>query len=204
MQQFPQPIKVKQERSVWENNYTNGQWECLRGKQEFAHYTVVAGYIQREKRPVSLLDIGCGEGVILHYLNLDLIKQYTGLDVAQAALDKISPRRKQDDYICSSLENYRPDRGWDVILFNEVLYYTFDPVKHLKQFETALNAGGFYVISMFRKNNPFATNNRCIRRVRRHLREASYQIEDAVQVSKLYGSASWQMWLVRPPFRCPK
>ena len=63
---------------------------------EFAHYAMVAAYIQISRRPISLLDIGCGEGQILKHLNLDLIAQYTGVDIAQAALDQITPKRPQD------------------------------------------------------------------------------------------------------------
>jgi SAM-dependent methyltransferase len=190
--------KIKQAKGQWEDEYERGQWMRLHGDEEFAHYTIVAGYIQKNAQPISLLDVGCGEGVVLRYLNLDLIASYTGVDLAQAALDKIVPKRSQDRYICSSLEDYSPEGKWDVILFNEVLYYTYDPVAHLERIEHSLTPGGFIVISMHKKANPLAWNNRCIRSVQRYFRRADYVVEDAVELSKIDGSAAWQVFVVRP------
>ena len=193
--------RVKQERSSWEQEYSSGKWSCLGASAEFAHYAIVAAYIQILRRPISLLDIGCGEGQILKHLNLDLIAQYTGVDIAQAALDQITPKRPQDRYICSTLENFRPDAKWDVILFNEVLYYTFDPVANIKPFEAALTAEGRMLVSIYKKKNPFAWNNRCLRKVQRYFREAGYTVEDAVEISRIDTRVTWQVFQVKPPRR---
>ena len=192
-------VRIRENREIWEKEYASGQWALLRDQYELARYRVVAGFIQAGGQPVSLLDIGCGEGVILHHLELQRITRYTGLDVAQAALDRISLRRPEDEYVCSTLEEFGPKQCWDVILFNEVLYYTFDPVAQLRRLESALNPGGWFVISMHRKSNPLATNNRCIRRVRNHLRDANYDVMDAVELRKLEKGTAWQVFMVRPP-----
>lgn len=193
--------RVKQERSSWEQEYSSGKWSCLGASAEFAHYAIVAAYIQISRRPISLLDIGCGEGQILKHLNLDLVAQYTGVDIAQAALDQIIPKRPQDRFICSTLENFRPDAKWDVILFNEVLYYTFDPVANIKPLETALTAEGRMLVSIYKKKNPFAWNNRCLRKVQRYFREAGYAVEDAVEISRIDTRVTWQVFQVKPPRR---
>ncbi len=197
----PVVVKTKQDRSTWESQYQSGLWGCLQDDHESARYEMVAAFVQRDRHQLSLADVGCGEGVILGYLNLEFVAKYTGIDIAQSALDKIKPRRTQDRYICSSLENYCPDEKWDVVLFNEVLYYTFDPVPHLRKFETSLEPGGCFVISMFKKRSPLAFNNRCIRRVRRYLQTAAYRVEDGVEVSKIDGSGRWLVLRVRPPAR---
>lgn len=193
--------RVKQERSSWEDEYSSGKWSCLGEAAEFAHYAIVAAFVQISQRPVRLLDIGCGEGQILKHLNLDLIAQYTGVDIAQAALDRITPKRPQDRYVRSTLENFRPDAKWDVILFNEVLYYTFDPVANLKPFENALTPEGRMLISIYKKKNPFAWNNRCLRKVQRYFRDAGYSVEDSIEISKIDTRVTWQVSLVKPPRR---
>ena len=194
----PSQHNIKQDRADWEQQYTTGAWAHLNNRCELARYRVVSGFIHAEARPVSLLDLGCGEGVMLRHLDLDRIEHYTGLDVAQAALDKIKPRRSQDDYVCATLENFLPRRQWDVILFNEVLYYTFDPVASLRRFESVLKPGGWFIISMHRKIKPWAANNRCLRKVRRYLRDEDYEMLDAVELRKLESSAAWEIFYVRP------
>jgi 2-polyprenyl-3-methyl-5-hydroxy-6-metoxy-1,4-benzoquinol methylase len=195
---LPSMIPDKQSRELWEDQYKSGAWDSLSNRDEFAHYTVVAGFIQQERRPVSLLDVGCGEGVILKYLDLDSITRFTGVDIAQAALDRLQPRRPEDRLICSGLEDFQPDDKWDVILFNEVLYYTRHPVRELRKFENCLNPGGYFVVSMYQKKNPFAYNNRCLRRLRRYFTEARYSILDAIEVRRLLVPCSWHVFVVRP------
>jgi len=98
----------------------------------------------------------------------------------------------------STLEKFKPHRQWDVILFNEVLYYTINPVASLPRFESMLKPAGWFVISMHRKAKPWAANNRCIRQVRRHLHAAQYEIMDAVELRKLESGAVSELFQVRP------
>ncbi len=190
---------IKQDRKSWENQYESGEWDFLSGSIEHVRYVVIADYIQRHQRPLSLLDVGCGEGLILKYINLDYIEKYTGLDFVQSALDKIQPRRKQDRYICSSLEEYSVDDKWDVILFNEVLYYTYDPVEQIKKFESALKEDGCFVISMHKKNRWRAYGDRCIRRLDKYFKRAHYTMRDSVELTRISESVSWRIYVVEPP-----
>ena len=54
-------MKVKQSKKEWEDQYGSGAWDWLSSTSEFAHYSIVAAYVQMLKRPLSLLDLGCGE-----------------------------------------------------------------------------------------------------------------------------------------------
>jgi len=96
------------------------------------------------------------------------------------------------------VEDYVPDEKWDVILFNEVLYYTFDPVLVLSKFEKALTPGGTFVISMYKRRNLFAYNNRCIRRLQGYFHRAGYAILEAAEVKRLRELTAWQIFVVRP------
>lgn len=191
--------QIKQDKASWEVAYQQGVWDFLSSDAEYAHNLMVGGFIRRRVAPYSLLDVGCGSGVILRYLDLTLVTQYTGVDLAQAALARVEPKRAQDRYICSGLEEFNPAEKWDVILFNEVLYYTHDPVAQLRKFEKSLHPGGSFVISMYKKASPFAYNNRCIRRVRGYFKQAGYSVVDAVEVCKIASATRWQIFLVQPP-----
>jgi 2-polyprenyl-3-methyl-5-hydroxy-6-metoxy-1,4-benzoquinol methylase len=190
---------IKQDKASWERAYQQGLWDILSSDAEYAHNLVVGGFVGRRAKPYSLLDVGCGSGVILRYLDPAMLTQYTGVDLTEAALARIEPKRPQDRYICSSLEEFNPDEKWDVILFNEVLYYTRDPVASLRKFEKCLHPGGSFVVSMHKKASPFAYNNRCIRRVRDYFRQARYSLMDAVEICKITSATRWQVFLVQPP-----
>ena len=132
-------INVKQSQSAWEKEYKDGCWQFLYDRSESPRYAVVADLIRRHPGPISLLDIGGGEGVILKYLQLENIRRYVGLDLAQTALERIVPKRPQDRYICSSLEAYAPDEKWDVIDENSYSSLVF------KIYKSLTDVYGFYV-----------------------------------------------------------
>jgi predicted TPR repeat methyltransferase len=190
-------VNLQQEKNKWDAQYRTGQWTHLDDQREFARYALLAAYIQRRGKAIYLLDIGCGEGIILKYLKPELISQYDGIDIAQAALDRIQNRRSQDRYICSGIQDFSPDARWDVILFNEVLYYTDDPVEQIAKFESALTPQGYFLISMHRKSSPLAWNNRCIRAVRRYFSSASYKVDDSIELAT--PECAWQVFVARPP-----
>lgn len=191
-------IEIKQSQSAWEQEYQNGQWQFLYGRSESSRYAVVADLIRRHPGPISLLDIGGGEGVILRYLELENVRRYVALDIAQTALDRIVPKRPQDRCICSSLEAYVPDEKFDVVLFGEVLYYLHDPVQQLRKFESSLNDDGFFVVSMHQKRQWYAYGNRCTRQLQRCF-DTHYTVLDQVELIRHeQGSLSWKMFAVAP------
>lgn len=132
---------LMQERSTWEKDYQAGRWNYLSGGEESIRYAAIASVIRRRQRPVSILDVGCGEGLMLKYVAAESISKYTGLDLAQAASDRVTQPRSVDRLVC---------------------------------------------------------NNRCARRVRRYFEEASFEIDEAVEILKLQKKLSWQLFAVKP------
>ena len=157
-------------------------------------YAVISSILRSQNKPLSLLDVGCGEGVILKHLEPGILSKYTGLDFAQSSLDNIHPRRELDRFICSRIEDYVPDERWDAILFNEVLYYTSDPVAQIKKFERALAPGGIMVVSIFKKRKVWAYNNRCARRIKAYFSKASWMVKKAAEVNKIYEKLRWEIY----------
>lgn len=187
------------DKQLWERQYESGRWDYLAGDQEYFRYALIGSFLRRQQRPLRILDIGCGEGVLLRHLNSALVAGYTGLDLAQAALDQFHPKRDGHQYLCGSLEDFAPSEKWDAIVFNEVLYYTRDPVAQLRKFETSLNPGGIMIVSIYRKPNLWASNNRCARRVKKYFMEANYGIVEALEISKVRQKMTWEIYVVKPP-----
>jgi len=72
---------IKQDKASWERAYQQGLWDILSSDAEYAHNMVVGGFVGRRAKPYSLLDVGCGSGVILRYLDPAMLTQYTGVDL---------------------------------------------------------------------------------------------------------------------------
>src|SRR5262245_51695956 len=57
---------VSKER--WDEEYASGRWDVMRRSDELARYSVLAGYLRRLHPRGRVLDVGCGEGILLEHL----------------------------------------------------------------------------------------------------------------------------------------
>jgi ubiquinone/menaquinone biosynthesis C-methylase UbiE len=75
-------------------------------------------------RPFSLLEVGCGAGILLSRLDPALIAHYVGLDVSSLALDEARITYPNGNFVHSYAEAFSSDaNSFDVIIFNESIYY---------------------------------------------------------------------------------
>jgi 16S rRNA G1207 methylase RsmC len=79
------PMSNPQKR--WNDQYQHQEWDYLNGIKEFAHYAVVAGYATFLKKGGHVLDLGCGEGLLAGYFQLDKWDSYVGVDVSDVAVE---------------------------------------------------------------------------------------------------------------------
>lgn len=78
-----------------------------------------------ELRPIqSVLDVGCGQGRMAHFLQSEIPEaSYSGMDLAQSQLDGTRKVRPDGTYHLSRLQDFTPDRKWDLVLASEVLLH---------------------------------------------------------------------------------
>jgi 2-polyprenyl-3-methyl-5-hydroxy-6-metoxy-1,4-benzoquinol methylase len=116
----------------------------------------------------SVLDVGCAGATLAEWLGPE-IKHYCGVDISEVAIERArevlaqSPRRELEwKAETSSVEEFKPDRSFDVIVFNEVLYYL--PLAKLgailQAYTRFLTPRGLIVISL--KNHELC---RCVQAV---------------------------------------
>lgn len=189
-------IMSENDRERWEQQYTRGDWDHL--SSEVPRYGVLCSYMKHLGHPISLLDIGCGEGLILRFCDREWLVKYTGLDISQTALDRIKTLLPADRLICSTLEEFSTDQKFDVILFNEVLYYTTDPESHLKKFRNFLNPNGLFLISTWKKSGWFSRNNPSVRAVWRLIEKCQLKKIDEVVINTIPRRSSWKIALLQP------
>lgn len=177
-------------QNQWEQEYRDGSWSHLQNARELAHYSVIIGYCMHYRPGGSLLDVGCGEGVLQRRLRALGYSHYLGIDRSEEAIARAQVEQDaRTEFRCADAEAYKPQDTFDVIIFNEVLYYLKDPVDVVRRVARALNPDGIAIISMLRWTSS--------RRIWRSL-ERSMPIEDGVTVTHC-GVGSWDVKVIRPP-----
>ena len=120
-----------------------------------ASLRLIAGYIRKFKRSGTVLDAGCGQGILFDHLNGDVIT-YSGFDVSETAIAEARRRAPQARLSVCSVGEYRTDETFDVIVFNEVLPHVDDPLGTLDRFITILKPEGLVIISLYQNPKPQA------------------------------------------------
>jgi SAM-dependent methyltransferase len=141
----------------WNQQYSASTWTYLAGLEQAPRYAVIEGWRHRLKPLGSVLDLGCGEGVLFEQIPHAANVQYTGVDLAQVAIDAAAKKVRDaslERFVCADLATFDPPPGsaFDVIVFNEVLYYLADPPATVRRFRHALAAGGLIIVSVFHTN----------------------------------------------------
>jgi SAM-dependent methyltransferase len=199
----------------WNND--GGDWQGLRQPQQAPRYREIARLVELYGVNGAVLDVGCGEGVLLDYLDLGKISQYTGLDPSATAVNHIVLRRAQDRVERTVVESYAAaPSSWNVIIMSEILYYLDDPIAVLKKYWYYVAPGGVIIISIFQKaelSDPVAilrklqksithpraprSNRHCTQMVEDYLR-GNPQIElESHYVDNKKGSPPWRFWVAQ-------
>jgi 2-polyprenyl-6-hydroxyphenyl methylase/3-demethylubiquinone-9 3-methyltransferase len=178
----------------WDAEYASGRWDYLHSVAELARYSVIVGYCRRHKPAASVLDVGCGAG-ILRQLLWPAYSHYLGLDVSEAAIRRaraVAASAPGTDFVCADAQSFQAVERFDVIVFNECLYYFREPVGVVRHYEACLNADGIFVMSnVIRRRS---------RAARSEVRSA-YEVLDCVDVRNGAG-VRWELAVLNPGFPC--
>ncbi len=143
---------------LWDREFSSGAWRHLESAAEMPRYAVIAGYFQQAANGPAgngaVLDVGCGAGLLQPWLRRVGYSGYVGVDLSAAAIEQA--RRYADattQFKSGNAVTYEPDQAFDMIVFNEMLYYMPDPVATLRRYARYLTPTGSYVISMWRSRD---------------------------------------------------
>jgi SAM-dependent methyltransferase len=141
---------IPADESVWSQEYASGRWAFLRGVSELARYSVLVGYLRHLKPGGSVLDIGCGEGLLFRRYRDYGYSRYVGIEISAAALTPL--QELQNDattFVCVDAETYQPKERFDAIVFNETLYYFREPLALAARYAEALHEDGVMLVSTY-------------------------------------------------------
>ncbi len=134
----------------WEREYARGKWDHLGATDQLPHYSVIAGYVRHYASDSTILDIGCGEGLLQEHLATVGYSHYLGIDFSETAMRQALPREDaRTRFLQADAETYHPDRSFDAIICNESLYYFRRPLASLGAYDPHLSDQGVYIISMW-------------------------------------------------------
>jgi 2-polyprenyl-3-methyl-5-hydroxy-6-metoxy-1,4-benzoquinol methylase len=133
----------------WEREYASGRWSYLGAIDELAHYSVIVGYYAFLKPGGSVLDVGCGEGILQARLAPHGYCRYLGIDFAASAIDQMAARRDPTtEFRVADAASFTPSEKFDVIIFNESLYYFREPISIVERYLDFLASDGIIIVSM--------------------------------------------------------
>jgi 2-polyprenyl-3-methyl-5-hydroxy-6-metoxy-1,4-benzoquinol methylase len=134
-----------------DTEYREGRWSYLRSDEQSPRYDLVANLCRRFAPQGALLDIGCGEGILLEHLADDWFSSYTGVDVSGEALEKakVNHSSRKAAFVRCNAETYEHAGGRvDAIVFNEVLNFSKSPAGLIEKYVPLLTDTGVIVVSI--------------------------------------------------------
>ena len=146
------PVPLEQYRKILledcQRRFTTGQWDYLEGLSEAHRFSIIAGISDMiMPGPKRVLDVGCGEGTLLKRMNCS---QYIGLDLSQIAIDRARGiKHDAASFHLTTAEDYQPQGQFDVIVFNESLYYMPKPIEIFERYRKSLAPNGIIIVCMF-------------------------------------------------------
>lgn len=141
-------FRIDRERR-WNAEYVAGDWSRLARLDELAHHAVLAGYLRNLKPGGSVLDVGCGEGLLRTQLG-DACGLYLGIDFAEPIRLASAHATERTRFAIADMHDFTTIERFDAIIFDESLYYYKNQVAGLQRYTTMLAPQGVLLVSMHR------------------------------------------------------
>ncbi|MBU8608120.1 class I SAM-dependent methyltransferase [Bacillus pumilus] len=106
-----------------------------------------------KKTPVSILDIGCGQGQMLEYISKQLpLADLTGIDSSEEAIHCANKLNIKVNFICTDIKNFSSHaKTYDVILIHLCFGLFENPIELLEQLLPYLsNESMIYIVDLNR------------------------------------------------------
>jgi SAM-dependent methyltransferase len=174
---------------VWDAQYRQGHWQYLWDLQECGRYSMILGYLQSFAPGGSVLDVGCGAGILQARLHPWGYAKYVGLDVSTVAIAEASRRADETTvFLVGDAAAYVPTEPFDAIVFNESLYYLHEPLQVMQRYAPYVTARGIFLTSLYGGS---ARAQSIARSLREH-----YRVLDEVTVA--HGPQAWLCQVLDP------
>ncbi len=144
---------VPAERDVWDEKFRSGSWDYMRDLHESPRYASLAVIVHAVGGgEATILDVGCGEGLLVDHLRHHGYREYLGIDISEQAILAAAGRQdERTSFLTADAEHFDANgRIFDVIVFNECLYYLREPARAVETYDECLAPSGSLILSTFR------------------------------------------------------
>ncbi|MBK6914257.1 MAG: class I SAM-dependent methyltransferase [Ignavibacteriales bacterium] len=95
---------LSRSRQTWEQEFKDNKWDYLSDINQLSRYSIIIGYFNFWFEGGSILDLGCGQGLLLNRLNGINYELYVGVDLSEEAM-KIAANiaTNKAKFVCSKL-----------------------------------------------------------------------------------------------------
>jgi 2-polyprenyl-3-methyl-5-hydroxy-6-metoxy-1,4-benzoquinol methylase len=134
----------------WNQEYESGVLEHYADLEALPRYSVLIGYMGVHDGSPTVLDVGCGVGLLRARMAGVRFTRYVGIDPSSSAIERA---RELEDERTKFIVSERPTStlgSYDVVVCNEVLYYVDDVEEFLDAVAQVLKPGGLFLTSIWR------------------------------------------------------
>jgi 2-polyprenyl-3-methyl-5-hydroxy-6-metoxy-1,4-benzoquinol methylase len=135
---------------TWDREYRSGVWDFLGTMDNLGGLASILGYCQF-LAPDSILDIGCGAGLLARKFKGLPYSSYLGVDLSAEAIAQAAPvSDHRTAFTLGGAEDFDTDQRFDVIVFSQILNYIPRPEAMLARYAKYLTPGGRIIVSLYR------------------------------------------------------
>ena len=125
------PISV----DAWNCQYASGHWDYLANISELGRYAVVASYVGRLRPRGTILDVGCGAGLLRSRFDAVEFETYTGIDISREAVRQATEKGfARTRFVVGDFNETIPDTRFGVVIFNDSIGYSHDPAETFQKY----------------------------------------------------------------------
>ena len=193
---------------------SDGDWQGGESPVHAPRFKTIADLLKSHGADGRTLDVGCGVAELRKWLPVEAC--YLGIEPSGAARAQALLRDPGLNIVGVAAESFElrgEEDRFDNVVFNEMLYYTHDPVGLLEKYARFLAPGGIIVCSIYQKGGyslrrlaQFCFDRRrpisnihCERMVRAHMKRKGWSVIDDCDVAITDARAlSWHIWAYAP------
>jgi len=166
---------------AWDSEYKSGQWDFLGRLDSLGGLATVLGYCQFLE-PASILDVGCGSGLLAKKLKVLPYKSYLGVDLSAEAIAQAAPvADARTAFAVAEAGDFHSDRRFDLIIFSQIMNYIPDPDAMLARYARYLTPQGRIIVSLYNTGRTRAAWS---------LMEKTMTVEDTMTVTQATGTTT--------------